>query len=76
MSQAAARFLEAYDAQLRTDAEIPGALTVHGHGPLVLATFVGGRGFITYRDLPSQGLHSSGAGIGSSSTAAMALVSL
>lgn len=51
MSQAAARFLEAYDAQLRTDAEIPGALTVHGHGPLVLATFVGGRGFITYRDL-------------------------
>ncbi|UOD80779.1 GNAT family N-acetyltransferase [Paenarthrobacter ureafaciens] len=51
MSQAAARFLEAYDAQLRTEAEIPGALTVHGHGPLLLAAFVGGRGFITYRGL-------------------------
>ena len=46
-----AHFLAAYDEQLRTDAETPGALTVTGHGPLRLVTFLGGRGFITYRDL-------------------------
>lgn len=45
------RFLAAYDEQLRTDAETPGALTVTEHGPLRLVTFLGGRGFITYRDL-------------------------
>jgi ribosomal protein S18 acetylase RimI-like enzyme len=43
--------LAAYDAQLRTDAETPGALSVTRHGPLRLVTFEGGRGFITYRDL-------------------------
>jgi ribosomal protein S18 acetylase RimI-like enzyme len=46
-----AHLLAAYDEQLRTDAETPGALSVVRHGPLRLATFAGGRGFITYRDL-------------------------
>ncbi|MFI2564212.1 GNAT family N-acetyltransferase [Paenarthrobacter sp. NPDC018779] len=46
-----ARLLAAYDEQLRTDAETPSALTVTEHGPLRLVTFLGGRGFITYRDL-------------------------
>ncbi|MFK0002259.1 GNAT family N-acetyltransferase [Paenarthrobacter sp. NPDC090522] len=46
-----ARLLAAYDAQLRTDAETPSALAVTEHGPLRLVTFLGGRGFITYRDL-------------------------
>ena len=45
------RFLAAYDEQLRTDAETPGAATVTVLGPLRLATFAGGRGFVTYRDL-------------------------
>ncbi|MDD7835110.1 MULTISPECIES: GNAT family N-acetyltransferase [Paenarthrobacter] len=45
------RLLAAYDQQLRTDAETSDALTVTSLGPLCLATFVGGRGFITYRDL-------------------------
>ncbi|WP_394524650.1 GNAT family N-acetyltransferase [Paenarthrobacter nicotinovorans] len=45
------RLLAAYDQQLRTDAETSDALTVAGNGPLRLATFMGGRGFITYRDL-------------------------
>lgn len=45
------RLLAGYDAQLRTDAETPSALSVFGHGPLRLVTFAGGRGFITYRDL-------------------------
>ncbi len=43
--------LAAYDDQLRTDAETPGAATVTRHGPLRLVTFPGGRGFVTYRDL-------------------------
>ncbi|WP_250033528.1 GNAT family N-acetyltransferase [Paractinoplanes maris] len=43
--------LAAYDAQLRTDAETPGAVSVTRLGPLRLATFAGGRGFITYQDL-------------------------
>jgi ribosomal protein S18 acetylase RimI-like enzyme len=47
----AARLLAAYDEQLRTDAETPSALAVTRHGPLLLATFPGGRGFVTYRDL-------------------------
>jgi hypothetical protein len=47
----AVRLLAAYDAQLRTDAETPGALSVSRHGPLRLVTFAGGRGFITYQDL-------------------------
>jgi len=45
------RLLAAYDEQLRTDAETPGAVSVSCHGPLRLVTFTGGRGFITYRDL-------------------------
>lgn len=46
-----AALLAAYDDQLRTDAELPGALSVTRHGPLVLGTYPGGRGFVTYRDL-------------------------
>jgi ribosomal protein S18 acetylase RimI-like enzyme len=45
------RFLAAYDAQLRTGAETPGAMAVTVHGPLRLVTFAGGRGFVTYQDL-------------------------
>lgn len=45
------RYLQAYDAQLRTDAETPSALNVTQWGPLRLATFAGGLGFVTYRDL-------------------------
>jgi hypothetical protein len=44
-------YLEAYDRQLRTDAETPGAESVVPLGPLRLVTFPGGHGFITYRDL-------------------------
>jgi predicted GNAT family acetyltransferase len=43
--------LAAYDQQLRDDAETANAVSVIQHGPLRLATFSGGRGFITYRDL-------------------------
>lgn len=43
-----ARLLAAYDEQLRTDAEIPGALTFARLGPLRVGTFAGGRGFVTY----------------------------
>ncbi|MEO7269486.1 MAG: GNAT family N-acetyltransferase [Knoellia sp.] len=43
--------LEAYDSQLRRDAEVPSALSTTALGPLLLATYLGGRGFITYRDL-------------------------
>ncbi len=43
--------LAAYDGQLRTDAETPGAISVTRLGPLRLVTFAGGRGFVTYRDL-------------------------
>ncbi|GGK28902.1 N-acetyltransferase [Pilimelia terevasa] len=50
------RLLAAYDQQLRTDAETPGAVSVTRHGPLRLATFAGGRGFITYRDLGGAGI--------------------
>jgi hypothetical protein len=46
-----AGLLAAYDSQLRTDAETPGAVSVARQGPLRLATFAFGRGFITYRDL-------------------------
>ena len=45
------RLLAAYDSQLRTDAETPGAVSVSKLGPLRLVTFAGGRGFITYQDL-------------------------
>ncbi|MEC5176742.1 GNAT superfamily N-acetyltransferase [Cryobacterium sp. MP_M5] len=46
-----AEYLQAYDDQLRTDAETPSALGVTRLGPLRLVTFAGGRGFVTYRDL-------------------------
>ena len=44
-------YLEAYDRQLRTDAETPSAIAVQRLGPLRLVTFAGGRGFVTYQDL-------------------------
>src|ERR1700735_399128 len=44
-----AGLLAAYDTQLRTDAETPGALSVTRQGPLRLVTFSSGRGFITYQ---------------------------
>jgi hypothetical protein len=47
----AATLLAAYDAQLRTDAETPSAISVTRHGPLRLVTFPGGQGFVTYRAL-------------------------
>lgn len=43
--------LAAYDAQLRTDAEVAGARNVARLGPLHLASYSSGRGFVTYRDL-------------------------
>ncbi|HEX4009506.1 MAG TPA: hypothetical protein VHX62_05845 [Solirubrobacteraceae bacterium] len=43
--------LAAYDEQLRTDAETPSGLAVAHLGPLLLVTFAGGRGFVTYKDL-------------------------
>lgn len=46
-----ARFLAAYDEQLRTDAETPSAIAVTALGPLRLVTFAGGRGFVTYQSL-------------------------
>ncbi len=46
-----AALLRAYDDQLRTDAETPGAQSVERLGPLRLARFPGGRGFVSYRDL-------------------------
>ena len=45
------RLLAAYDEELRTDAETLSAVAVRILGPLHLATFARGRGFITYRDL-------------------------
>jgi ribosomal protein S18 acetylase RimI-like enzyme len=45
------RLRRAYDEQLRTDAETPSAVSVTRVGPLRLVTFLGGRGFVTYRDL-------------------------
>lgn len=44
----ACELLAAYDQQLRTDAEMLGAAGVSRLGPLNLATFAGGRGFVTY----------------------------
>lgn len=43
-----AAHLDAYDSQLRTGAEVRTAVSVERHGPLFLATFPGGHGFITY----------------------------
>jgi N-acetylglutamate synthase-like GNAT family acetyltransferase len=42
--------LAVYDDSLRTDAELLGAHAVSRIGPLWLATFAGGRGFVSYRD--------------------------
>jgi hypothetical protein len=44
----AEEFLSAYDRQLRTDAETRGAIRVTHLGPLLLVTFAGGEGFVTY----------------------------
>jgi len=52
-----AQLLAAYDTQLRADAETAGALSVTRQGPLHLATFTDGRGFITYQDLGGAGAH-------------------
>ena len=43
--------LNAYDTQLRTDAETPSAIAVSRLGPLRLVTFAHGRGFVTYQHL-------------------------
>jgi hypothetical protein len=43
--------LAVYDEQLRTDAETSGATSITQHGPILLATFAPGQGFVTYRDL-------------------------
>jgi ribosomal protein S18 acetylase RimI-like enzyme len=51
----AREYLEAYDRQLRTDAETRGAASATRLGPLRLVTFAGGRGFVTYRDLGGAG---------------------
>ncbi|ALO66519.1 acetyltransferase [Arthrobacter alpinus] len=48
-------YLQAYDQQLRTDAETPSARDVTLLGPLRLVTFDGGRGFITYQNLVGVG---------------------
>lgn len=45
------QYLDAYDRQLRTGPETAHAERVVQLGPLSLATFHGGRGFITYADL-------------------------
>lgn len=45
------RLLAAYDEQLRGDAETSGAVSVTVLGPLLLVTFAGGRGFVSYPDL-------------------------
>lgn len=42
---------DAYDATLRTDAETTGALEVNRLGPLLLVSFPGGRGSVTYQHL-------------------------
>jgi ribosomal protein S18 acetylase RimI-like enzyme len=44
-------YLDAYDRQLRTDAETPSAVAVARLGPLSLVTFPRGRGFVTYQEL-------------------------
>lgn len=46
-----ATLLQAYDDELRTDAEVRAADSVERHGPLLAARFAGGRGFVSYRDL-------------------------
>ena len=43
--------LDLYDRELRTEAEVVHALDVTVHGPLRLAVFAGGRGFVSYQHL-------------------------
>lgn len=43
--------LAAYDHQLRDAAEVPGADRWERHGPLIWASYVNGRGFVTYASL-------------------------
>lgn len=45
------RYLAAYDEHLRAETEMLGAASTARLGPLWLALFPGGSGFITYRDL-------------------------
>ena len=47
--------LLAYDDQLRAESETLSAIDVVRFGPLLLVTFTGGRGFVTYRDLAGAG---------------------
>jgi len=47
----ASALLRAYDDQLRTDAETAHAAWAERRGPLRLAVFPGGYGFVSYRDL-------------------------
>lgn len=44
-------YLAAYDRELRADAEVTHAVGVVMHGPLRLAVFPGGHGFVSYADL-------------------------
>ncbi|MBZ5736678.1 GNAT family N-acetyltransferase [Nocardioides mangrovi] len=55
MSTETAALLAAYDEQLRTDAEVAGALAVHRLGPVRLATFPAGQGFVTTPRLTGVG---------------------
>jgi hypothetical protein len=48
-----AKFLEAYDTQLRTHA--PSAIAISRLGPLHLVTFPWGQGWVTYQDLDGAG---------------------
>ena len=50
-----ARLLAAYDEQLRTDAETPGAIALTRLGPLRLVSFAGGHGFITHSNPEPEG---------------------
>ncbi len=52
------QFLTAYDAQLRVDGELRGAVRVEQRGPVRWALFDDGWGFVTYADL--DGLTGSG----------------
>lgn len=54
MADVDTRLLRIYDEQLRTEAETPGAVSVTRVGPLRLATFGNGRGFVTYRSLDGE----------------------
>lgn len=52
--ETSAALLRAYDAQLREEREVSSSLATTRLGPLVIATFIGGRGFITYRSLDTD----------------------